>query len=109
LKIESPLLNKIGGLLGVTAVRTLMGTLDYKAAYYDLATDPATATPHGQRLYLFWHEYVLFPLYLFGHCDVAMLLSRHRDAEILAPSAARRIAAALRRYGNCYGRAGGCT
>ncbi len=84
MKIDNPLLNKFGGLLASAAVRGWMGTLDYKVAYYDRAIDPYFADCRGQKIYIFWHEYILFPLYLRGHCNLAMLLSRHRDAEILS-------------------------
>jgi lysophospholipid acyltransferase (LPLAT)-like uncharacterized protein len=84
MKIESPLLHKIGGLLGSAAVRWWMGTLDYQIAYEDPAVDPGFPECHGQKIYIFWHEYIPFPLYLRGHCNLAMLLSRHRDAEILS-------------------------
>ena len=77
----------LGGLLGTGAVRHWMGTLDYKVAYYDPAIDPALPECRGQKIYLFWHEYILFPFFLRGHCNVAMLLSRHRDAEILSRAA----------------------
>ena len=87
MKIESPLLNQLGGLLGSAAVRWWMGTLDYKVAYYDRAIDPVFPECRGQKIYIFWHEYILFPLYLRGHCNMAMLLSRHRDAEMLSHAA----------------------
>jgi lysophospholipid acyltransferase (LPLAT)-like uncharacterized protein len=63
-----------------------MGTLEYRAAFYDRSVDPAfgLSTP---RIYVFWHENILVPLYLRGHCHLAMLLSQHRDAEILAHAA----------------------
>ena len=64
-----------------------MGTLDYKVAYYDRTIDPIFPDCRGQKIYIFWHEYILFPLYLRGHCNLAMLLSRHRDAEILSHAA----------------------
>jgi lysophospholipid acyltransferase (LPLAT)-like uncharacterized protein len=38
----------------------------------------------GPRIYIFWHENILIPLHLRGHCHLAMLLSQHGDAEILA-------------------------
>jgi lysophospholipid acyltransferase (LPLAT)-like uncharacterized protein len=87
MKIESPLLNKFGGLLGSAAVRWWMGTLDYKIAYYDRTIDPIFPECRGQKIYIFWHEYILLPLYLRGHCNLAMLLSRHPDAEILSHAA----------------------
>lgn len=61
-----------------------MGTLDYKVYCYDWGVDPSLPTCRGQKLYIFWHEYILFPIYLRGHCNMSMLLSRHRDAEILS-------------------------
>jgi lysophospholipid acyltransferase (LPLAT)-like uncharacterized protein len=87
MKIESPLLNKLGGLLGATAIRWWMGTLDYKIVYTDRSVDPVYPEYCGQKIYIFWHEYILFPIYLRGHCNFAMLLSRHRDAEILSYAA----------------------
>lgn len=83
MKLDSPFLHKLGGLLGAMAVRWWMSTLDYKAALYDRTLDPAFPGCRGQKIYLFWHEYILFPISLRGHCNLAMLLSRHRDAEIL--------------------------
>ena len=72
-----------GGLLGAWAIEQWMRTLDYRAAYYDAQVDPRlpAATP---RIYIFWHENILFPLYLRGRCRLTMLLSRHRDADVLA-------------------------
>jgi lysophospholipid acyltransferase (LPLAT)-like uncharacterized protein len=61
-----------------------MNTLDYKAAYYDPSVDPAY--PEGnirKRLYIFWHEYILFMLFLRRRCRLAMLISQHRDADVL--------------------------
>jgi len=84
MKLESPLLNKLGGLLASAAVRHWMATLDYKVAYYDRMVDPLSPEFRGQKIYIFWHEYILFPLFLRGHCNLAMLLSRHRDAEVLS-------------------------
>jgi lysophospholipid acyltransferase (LPLAT)-like uncharacterized protein len=87
MKLSSPFWNKLGGLLGSAAVRAWMSTLDYKVAYYDPAIDPVFPECRGQKIYIFWHEYILFPLYLRGHCNMAMLLSRHRDAEVLSHAA----------------------
>ncbi|HID77826.1 MAG TPA: DUF374 domain-containing protein [Planctomycetaceae bacterium] len=78
------LLTNAGGLLASALIRNWMGTLEYKAAFVDPHIDPASPHCSGQKIYLFWHEYILFPLAVRGHCNVAMLLSRHRDAEILS-------------------------
>jgi hypothetical protein len=78
------LLTQFAGLFGATLVRRWMSTLEYKAAYYDPAVDPVNPACDGQKMYVFWHEYMLCPLYLRGHCKLTMLLSMHRDADILA-------------------------
>jgi lysophospholipid acyltransferase (LPLAT)-like uncharacterized protein len=74
---------KLGGLLAAEAIRAWMSTLDYRAVYYDRTVDPVLGVG-GPRIYVFWHENILAPLYLRGHCHLAMLLSQHRDADILA-------------------------
>lgn len=84
MKRTNQFLNNLGGLLGSAAIRHWMGTLDYKVAFYDPAVDPASPQCRGQKIYIFWHEYILFPISLRGHCNLAMLLSRHRDADILS-------------------------
>ena len=87
MKITSPFIHKLGGLLSTAAIRWWMSTLDYKIAYYDWTIDPRFPECRGQKIYIFWHEYILFPLYLRGHTNMAMLLSRHRDAEVLSHTA----------------------
>jgi lysophospholipid acyltransferase (LPLAT)-like uncharacterized protein len=76
-------LMKLGGLLASEGIRAWMSTLDYRAVFYDRSVDPVVGVG-GQRIYVFWHENILIPLYLRGHCNLAMLLSQHPDAEILA-------------------------
>ena len=52
--------------LGISqGIRAWMRTLRYRVAYHDPALDPM----HGcdqPRLYVFWHEYILLPLYIRG-------------------------------------------
>jgi len=76
-------LNGIGGLVTAEAIRAWMRTLDYRAVFYDRTVDPALGIG-GPRIYIFWHENILIPLYLRGHCHLTMLLSQHNDADILA-------------------------
>jgi lysophospholipid acyltransferase (LPLAT)-like uncharacterized protein len=83
-RITSPFANNLLGLLGTAAIRGWMSTVEHKLACYDAAIDPARAECHGQKIYIFWHEYILAPLYLRGRCNLTMLLSRHRDAELLS-------------------------
>jgi lysophospholipid acyltransferase (LPLAT)-like uncharacterized protein len=83
-KITNPWAVKSVALAGSSAIRAWMSTLDIKGAFYDPAIDPAHPDCQGRRIWVFWHEYILLPLYVRGHCNLAMLLSRHRDAEFLA-------------------------
>ena len=71
--------------LGSCLVRGWMGSLEYKAAPYDPSTDMASPDRTGPKIYVLWHEYLLFPLYLRGNCSTTLLVSRHRDAEIAVP------------------------
>ena len=84
MRLTHPIVYKLGALLASTAVRALMDTLDYGVLFYDPDVDPASPRCRGQKLYVFWHEYILFPLAMRGNCNLAMLLSRHRDAEVLS-------------------------
>jgi lysophospholipid acyltransferase (LPLAT)-like uncharacterized protein len=84
MNLESPGLIAAGGLLASAGVRALMSTLDYRIAYYDPTVDPAHRQGLSPKIFIFWHEYILSPLYVRGHCRMAMLLSRHRDAEWLS-------------------------
>ncbi len=61
-----------------------MSTLDFRAAYYDPNIDPSRPQCRERGIYIFWHEYLPFLMYLRGNCDLAMLMSRHRDADILS-------------------------
>jgi lysophospholipid acyltransferase (LPLAT)-like uncharacterized protein len=73
----------LGGHLTAVGVGAYMRSLDYRAAFYDRSIDPALGFD-CPRIYVFWHENILIPLYLRGHCNLAMLLSQHGDADILA-------------------------
>ena len=79
-----PVVYRFAGLFGAVCLRRWLGTLDFKVAYYDPQVDPASPYCCDQNLYIFWHEYIPFPIYLRSHCNIAILLSQHRDAELLA-------------------------
>ena len=72
------------GLLGAELVRGWMKSLDFKAAQYDPAVNMASPDRDGPKIYVLWHEYLLFPLYLRGNSNTTLLISQHRDAEILS-------------------------
>jgi lysophospholipid acyltransferase (LPLAT)-like uncharacterized protein len=70
-------------LVSTAAVRQWMGTLDFKVEFGDPTVDPVHPRYRGGKIYVFWHENILMPLYLRGHSNISMLLSRHADANIL--------------------------
>lgn len=75
---------KLGGFLASAFVRNWMSTLDYQMDLTEPGLDPSFPECQGKKIYIFWHEYILYPLYLYGRCNLAMLLSQHSDAEILS-------------------------
>jgi lysophospholipid acyltransferase (LPLAT)-like uncharacterized protein len=74
---------KLGGLAAAKGIQAWTNTLDSRAVFYDRSVDPVQGVG-GPRIYIFWHEYILGPLHHRGHCHLSMLLSQHRDADILA-------------------------
>jgi lysophospholipid acyltransferase (LPLAT)-like uncharacterized protein len=82
-RYRSALVAKVGGLVAAKSIMTWMHTLDARGVFYDRTVDPAFSVG-GPRIYVFWHEYILLPLALRGHCHLSMLLSQHGDADILA-------------------------
>ena len=84
MRIQSPTVMKLGGMAIASITRRWMRTLEYKALYYDRQVDPTVSEFGGPSIFLFWHEYIPFLFYLRGHCNLAMLLSRHQDAEWLS-------------------------
>jgi lysophospholipid acyltransferase (LPLAT)-like uncharacterized protein len=87
MKFNHPALTKLAGLIGAKAIRAWMNTLDFQCAFYDPAVDLIHPDFAGNKIYIFWHEYILFPISLRGHCNMTTLVSRHRDAEVLAYAA----------------------
>lgn len=79
---DTPLWMRVGGMFAAGGIRAWMSTLDYVGLLYDESVDPIHRGDR-RRIYVFWHEYLLLPLYLRGNCNLTMLLSRHRDADIL--------------------------
>ena len=87
MKIKNPFLLKIGGFLVFAFSRMWMSLVRKRAWYPDIHLDPVVQDPDPEhprrRIYLFWHEYILFPFYLRGGCNLTMLLSQHADATML--------------------------
>jgi lysophospholipid acyltransferase (LPLAT)-like uncharacterized protein len=61
-----------------------MGSLHYRMWRYDPKADPGDDTFAGPALFIFWHEYILLPIFARPHCRLTMLISQHEDAEVLS-------------------------
>lgn len=82
-KFSTPMTIGAVSLAATASIRQWMGTLDYRAEFGDPSVDPVHPEYRGAKIYVFWHENILQPLFLRGHSNIAMLLSRHADANIL--------------------------
>lgn len=79
-----PVFWRMAAFAGIKTLDTWMSTLNYRMFRYDAAADPGDATFRGPVIFVFWHEYIPFPVYTRPHSRLAMLLSQHQDAEILS-------------------------
>lgn len=84
MKLRHPSLLKLAGLSAAALIHRWLSTCDYRMIYYDATVDPFHPEYRGGGIFVLWHEYLLLPLMVRSHSRLAMLLSRHADAEILA-------------------------
>jgi lysophospholipid acyltransferase (LPLAT)-like uncharacterized protein len=84
MKIKHPLLIQAVGVAGSAMVRRLGQTLSYHFRYKDPVVDPEVARQTGQRyIYAFFHEVTLFPAYYWNWPEMHILISDHRDGELI--------------------------
>ena len=90
MKIQHPLLIRAVGATGAAVVRQLGQTLRYHFRYQDPAVAPEIARQTGQRyIYAFFHEVMLFPAYYWPWSEMHILISDHRDGELITQVVAR--------------------
>jgi len=80
-KLTNPLVVKLVGLLASWVIRLWLGTTQIRF----ILDDPSSAPQRMKRrgVYLFWHETILFPAYTHARHGIAILVSRHRDGELI--------------------------
>jgi lysophospholipid acyltransferase (LPLAT)-like uncharacterized protein len=84
LKIQNPLLIRAAGAAGAWAVRRLVGTAHFHFRYADPSVNPEVARRSGRRyIYAFFHEVMLFPAYFWAWPEMQILISDHRDGELI--------------------------
>lgn len=86
LRRQSPpkFLWRLGGYWMIKSLNAWMSTLNYRTVRYQREADPADELFAGPAIFVFWHEYIPFPIYTRPHCRLSMLLSQHQDAEVLS-------------------------
>lgn len=84
---DRSLLTKVGGFGLATLLRGIMQSVEIKIAHYDRSVDPSLPEFKPGMIYVFWHEYIAFPIALWREYDLALLVSRHKDADWLIRAA----------------------
>lgn len=84
---DYPLITKVGGLGIALLLRGLMSSVEVKLTHHDRSVDPALPEFRGGLIYVMWHEYIAFPIPLWREYNLALLASRHRDADWLIRAA----------------------
>ncbi len=82
MKLKARWMNGPLGFVAAHGVRAWMATMRYEAVLEDPDCDPARGVG-GPKILVHWHEYLMTPFYLRANCNIAVLTSRHRDADIL--------------------------
>jgi lysophospholipid acyltransferase (LPLAT)-like uncharacterized protein len=83
-KIQHPLLVGAVGQVGAWTVRRLVGTTRFHFRYADPSVNPEVARRTGRRfIYAFFHEVMLFPAYFWAWPEMQILISDHRDGELI--------------------------
>jgi lysophospholipid acyltransferase (LPLAT)-like uncharacterized protein len=90
MKIQHPLLVRAVGISGAWMVRRLVGTTRFHYRYEDPSVNPEVALRTGQRyIYAFYHEVMLFPAYYWNWPEMHILISDHRDGELITQVVSR--------------------
>src|SRR5687767_3715099 len=62
-------------------LRAWLGTIQHRVHYDDPTAIPADGATN--KIYLFWHEMLLFPAHTQARKRFAVLASKHRDGELI--------------------------
>lgn len=82
MKLSSPTAIKCISLAASGVLRAWFSTLDVRNYCYGPDSDPVTSP--RRNIYLFWHETMLYPACAYSRFRIAILVSRHRDGELIA-------------------------
>ncbi|MFO0800713.1 MAG: lysophospholipid acyltransferase family protein [Gemmataceae bacterium] len=83
MKIRNPRLLAAVGWAATRAVRGLVGSLRVRHQPLGSSAAPDDAAPGDRFIYSIWHENLLLPTVRFGGPSLAVLVSQHRDGQLL--------------------------
>lgn len=81
MKLSHPIAIKLAALLSSWVIRLWMGSQDYRFCVDDPEGIPSRRTRPG--IYLFWHEMMFFPAYTHARAGFTVLVSQHRDGQLI--------------------------
>ncbi len=82
MKIQSEIMTGLAGRIAAFGIRRWMAMMRYEFFYADQTADPIHPDC-GPSIIVLWHESMLIPLAQRSGLDIAILVSKHRDADIL--------------------------
>ena len=82
MKMRLPGMNGFAGYCIARGIQAWMSTMRYEGFFETPEVDPLYGVAEP-RIYTIWHESILAPIYLRAHCKMALLISKHRDADLL--------------------------
>ncbi len=84
MKVRNKHLLRAVGWAATRTAHALVRTLRSEYRPLGPVVAPADILPPGPRyIYCIWHEYLLLPAAVYGHPDMAVLISKHADGQLL--------------------------
>ena len=84
MKIRHPFLVKAAGLGIALTAKMWVGTLRVRYRPVGPFVDPTKRKLPRYYIFAFWHEYLLLPAFHFSTPEIAVMISQHRDGEVIA-------------------------
>jgi hypothetical protein len=84
MKLRHPLLVKAAGLGIALTAKMWVATLNVRYRPVGPFVDPTKRKLAQHYIFAFWHEYLLLPAFHFSTPEIAVMISQHRDGEVIA-------------------------
>lgn len=84
MKLRSPGLIRLASVLGAGLIRVWMDSLRLRVQFDDRRLDPDHPQCPGPMIHAFWHENLLFLASIPVRVELRVMISQHRDGELIA-------------------------